>query len=247
MNMGLSIQVESLSVFREGDPAAGRRRVIHDLSLAFKSGERVAIVGANGAGKSSLLLALVGALPFEGDVRIGNLQLKKSTLEEVRQHVGFVFAEPADQLFLATVRDEVELGPRLRRKSGEEIRTRADAALAAVKLTGFEERAPTSLSLGEQRRLALATVLSIDAGALLLDEPTASLDGRARREVLHAMRSLSGTTLFATHDLDAALELDARAVLLSEGKLVATGPARELLVDRDVLDRAGLELPLSIR
>lgn len=245
--MGISLQVEGLSVFREGNPTTERRRVVHDLSLSFASGECVAIVGANGAGKSSLLLALVGALPFEGKVHVGNVQLKKTTLEEVRQQVGFVFAEPADQLFLATVRDEVELGPRLRRRSEDEIRTRADAALAAVKLTGFEERAPTSLSLGEQRRLALATVLSIDAGALLLDEPTASLDGRARREVLGAMRSLHCTTLFATHDLDAALELDARVVLLSKGELVATGRARELLVDRDVLDRAGLELPLSVR
>jgi cobalt/nickel transport system ATP-binding protein len=236
-----SIAIEHVSVLRE------KRRVIHELSLAFGSGERVALVGANGAGKSSLLLALVGALPIEGKIRIGELELGEKTLEDVRQRVGFVFAEPADQLFLPSVREEVELGPRLRGKDADEIRKRADAALAAVRLNGFDDRSPTSLSLGEQRRLALATVLSIDAGALLLDEPTASLDGRARRQVLEAIRAQSATTLFATHDLDAALELDSRVVLLRDGKLVADGRAAELLVDRETLDRAGLELPLSVR
>lgn len=236
-----SIAIENVSVFRE------KRRVIHELSLAVGCGERVALIGANGAGKSSLLLALVGALPIEGKIRIADIELGERTLEDVRQRVGFVFAEPADQLFLGSVREEVELGPRLRGKSANEIRKSADRALAAVHLTGFDERAPTSLSLGEQRRLALATVLSIDAGALLLDEPTASLDGRARREVLAAIRESRATTLFATHDLDAALELDARVVLLHDGRLVADGRASELLVDRETLDRAGLDLPLSVR
>jgi cobalt/nickel transport system ATP-binding protein len=235
-----AITLENVSVFRE------KRRVIHELTLAFSGGERVALVGANGAGKSSLLLALVGALRIEGKIRIADIELGEKTLEDVRQRVGFVFAEPADQLFLGTVREEVEHGPRLRGKSADELRKRADAALEAVHLAGFDERPPTSLSLGEQRRLALATVLSIDAGALLLDEPTASLDGRARREVLAAIREQSATTLFATHDLDAALELDARVVLLRDGRLVADGPARELLVDRATLDAAGLELPLSV-
>jgi cobalt/nickel transport system ATP-binding protein len=119
-------------------------------------------------------------------------------------------------------------------------------ALEHVALQGFEDRAPRSLSLGEQRRLALATALATDPTVLLLDEPTASLDGRARRAVLRAMQSTASTLLFATHDLDAALELDARVVLLKDGQLVASGPATELLCDERLLDGAGLDLPLAV-
>lgn len=244
--MAIPLELRALTVFREASPPRTKREVVHALSLRFEAGERVAIVGANGAGKSSLLLAIVGALPFEGEILVDETKVEKKSLEDVRQRVGFVFAEPADQLFSRTVRDEVELGPRLRGRPANEIHSRAAAALRAVGMEAFAERAPTSLSLGEQRRLALATVLSIDAGALLLDEPTASLDGRARREVLTAIRASEATTLFATHDLDAALELDSRVVLLAEGKLVADGRASELLRDRETLDRAGLDLPLSL-
>jgi cobalt/nickel transport system ATP-binding protein len=243
--MALSLTLSEVSVFRETDLDGKPRRVIEALSLEVEPGERVALVGANGAGKSSLLLALVGALRIEGEIHVDGMKLESRTLEEIRQRVGFVFSEPADQLFSRNVREEVELGPRLRGSDSADARARADAALAMVGLTGFDERNPTSLSLGEQRRLALATVLSIEAGALLLDEPTASLDGRARREVLNAIRATGATTLFATHDLDAALDLEARVVLLAGGKLVADGPARELLVDVETLDRAGLDLPLS--
>jgi cobalt/nickel transport system ATP-binding protein len=245
--MAVEIEVTKLNVRRENDLDRETRLVIRDLSLTIAPGERVAIAGANGAGKTSLLLALVGALAFEGRIRVGQDDLGPRTLEDIRQRVGFVFAEPADQLFLRTVREEVELGPRLRRLGEVEVRQRGDDALKAVGLSDFEARSPSSLSLGEQRRLAVAAVLSIHADALLLDEPTASLDGRARRDMLAAIRGTGATTLFATHDLDAALELDARVVLLSEGALVADGPARELLSDAATLDRAGLELPISVR
>ncbi len=245
--MAVGIELSGVSVYRDQDFERKRRVVISGLSLTITPAERVAFVGANGAGKTSLLLALVGALPFDGHIRIGDLELGPRTLERVRERVGFVFAEPADQLFLRTAQEEVELGPRLRGLDAEQIEKRGREALGEVGLSGFEARAPTSLSLGEQRRLALATALSIRPEVLLLDEPTASLDGRARRDVLRSIESSTSTTLLATHDLDAVLELEARVILLSAGKLVADGPAAELLLDEATLDRAGLELPLGVR
>jgi cobalt/nickel transport system ATP-binding protein len=240
------VEIRTLSVWRE-DPLGGDpRRVITDLDLDFDAGERVALVGANGAGKTSLLLALVGAVPFEGRVSYGDLALDRRTLGRVRNEVAFVFAEPADQLFSPSVREEVAFGPKQRGLTGAALDERASAAIELVGLSGFEARAPASLSLGEQRRLALATALSVDPAVLLLDEPTASLDGRARRAVLDALRRTHATLVVATHDLDAALELDARVVLLKGGSVVGSGPARELLSDEAELDRAGLLLPLSL-
>jgi len=240
------VEIRELSVWRE-DPLGGDpRRVIEGLDLDFEAGERVALVGANGAGKTSLLLALVGALRFQGRVTFGDLALDRRSLGRVRKEVAFVFAEPADQLFSPSVRQEVAFGPEHRGLTGAALDERVSAAIDSVGLAGFEARAPSSLSLGEQRRLALATALSVDPAVLLLDEPTASLDGRARRAVLDALARTRATLLVATHDLDAALDLDARVVLLSSGSVVGSGPARELLSDEAELERAGLLLPLSL-
>lgn len=242
---GQSIQIEQLQVWRED--GAERQRVIDGLSLEIAPGERVAIAGPNGAGKTSLLLAMVGALPFTGAIAVGGRTLEPKSLEAVRREVGYVFADPADQLFLPTVREEVGFGPRQRGVSGAALSARIDAALAAVGLGGFEDRSPLALSLGEQRRLAAATVLSIEPGALLFDEPTASLDPRARRAMLDTLRGLDATLLLATHDLDAVLDLDARVVLLDRGHMVAEGPAAELLRDEALLERAGMALPLGLQ
>jgi cobalt/nickel transport system ATP-binding protein len=240
------VTIRDLAVWRE-DPLGGEaRQVIDGLCLSVEAGERVALVGANGAGKTSLLLALVGAVPFEGSVSFGDLVLARRSLGRVRREVAFVFAEPADQLFSANVREEVAFAPKQRGVEGAALDERVQVALQTVDLTDFEARAPGSLSLGEQRRLALATALSAEPSVLLLDEPTASLDGRARRAVLDALGRTSSTLIVATHDLDAALDLDARVVLLNGGRVVAAGPSRDLLSDESVLERAGLLLPLSL-
>ncbi len=241
----LPIRIEHLEVWRED--GAERKRVLDALSLGIAAGERVAIAGPNGAGKTSLLLAMVGALPFSGTITVGERVLDSKSLDSVRREVGYVFADPSDQLFLPTVREEVGFGPRQRGDDGESLTRRVGAALETVGLTGFEERSPLALSLGEQRRLAAATVLSTDPGVLLFDEPTASLDPRARRSMLDTLLGLDATLLMATHDLDAVLDLDARVVLLDAGKLVADGPSSELLHDEGLLERAGMALPLGLQ
>ena len=235
------VNVSELAVWRDDGLDAEPRQVLAGVSFDFGAGERVAVVGANGAGKTSLLLALVGAVPFQGQIAFGQLVLEKKSLAAVRREVAFVFAEPSDQLFLPSVEEEVAFAPRQRGRTEAEVTERVARVLAQVGLRGAERRAPAALSLGEQRRLALATALSADPAVLLLDEPTASLDGRARRAVLAALRATQATLLFASHDLAAVRELATRVVLLGNGELLAAGPAREIMFDAALLDRAGLD------
>ncbi|MCC6901141.1 MAG: ABC transporter ATP-binding protein [Polyangiaceae bacterium] len=240
----LGIRLAGVRVWREdgvgGDPA----EVVHDVTVTIAPGRRVALVGANGAGKTSLLLALVGAARFAGTIQVGDLTLDRHSLSQVRASLGFVFAEPADQLFSATVRDEAAFAPRQRGLADAD--ERAERELQRVGLSGLEARVPQSLSLGEQRRLAIAAVLSADPALLLLDEPTASLDSRSRRAVLDAIRASPATTVFATHDLEAALELEADVLVLGDGCLLGHGPGREQLADAALLDAAGLDRPRTL-
>jgi cobalt/nickel transport system ATP-binding protein len=239
-----AICAESLSVWRGRSHAA--KPVLESLSFCIGPRERVALIGPNGAGKTSLLLALIGAVPFDGTIRFGERPLTRENLAAIRRELGFVFSDPQDQLFLHSVYEEVAFGLVQRGMPATAVAARATDALSCVGLTGFEQRAPSELSLGEQRRLAIATALASGPEFLLLDEPTAGLDPRARRSLIQTMSALRATVICATHDLDAALDLKARAILLANGRIVADGPAEQLLVDEALLDAAGLELPLSL-
>jgi cobalt/nickel transport system ATP-binding protein len=243
MPTSASIELHQVRVFRDG---RGPRRVaVEATTLRISKGERVFLLGPNGAGKTSLLLALVGAVPFEGTITIGGTALGPRTLTAIRRRVGLVFADPSDQLFLDEVSEEVAFGPRERGLDEPSVEERVLGALSAVGMDGYRGRAPLELSLGEQRRLAIATALATEPEALLLDEPTAALDPRARRALIALMSKLVATVVVATHDLDLALELGGRAVLIDEGRVVRDGPTSELLVDEALLDAAGLALPLS--
>jgi cobalt/nickel transport system ATP-binding protein len=226
--------------------ARGKTVAIDRLTLAVAPGERIFLLGPNGAGKTSLLLALVGAASFEGAIRVGGVALGPSTLAQVRREIAFVFADPTDQFFLDDVEEEVAFGPRERGLEPGEVQRRVERALGAVGLDGRTGRSPLELSLGEQRRLAVATALAIEPRLLLFDEPTASLDPRARAAVIQVIRELGSTLVVATHDLDAALAIGGRAVLLDAGRVVRDGPTDEVLLDETGLRAAGLELPLSV-
>lgn len=243
--MAVAIELAGVTVLRD-EADGSTRAVVHALDLSIAAGEQVALVGANGAGKTSLLLALVAALRFEGEIRIGELALGPRTLDELRRRVAFVFADPADQLFCATVHEEVAFGPRQLGCDSEETDRRVVAALGAVELLDHQARPPSALSLGQQRRLAIAAALAMHPDAILIDEPTASLDPVARRELLVMIGTLDATVLIATHDLDAVLDLNARTIVLTTGRLAADGPAQRILVDEPLLERAGLALPIAI-
>lgn len=240
--MAIPVRLDNVRVWREGG-AGDPRLVVDGLTLEIAARERVALVGPNGAGKTSLLLALVGATPFDGRITIGERGLERATLAALRRDVGFVFAEPGDQLFLPSVLDEVAFGPRQRGMPEADVVARVADALATVRLSGFEARSPTELSLGEQRRLAFATVLSYDPGLILCDEPTASLDPLARGEMLETLARIDATLVFATHDLDGVRAVGARVVLMRGGRAIAAGPGKELLANRELLVEAGLAAP----
>jgi cobalt/nickel transport system ATP-binding protein len=223
-------------------------RALDGVSFRIEHGESVAIVGANGAGKSTLLLHLVGCLvPTAGAVRVGDVPLAKATLAMVRRAVGMVFQDPDDQLFMPTVFEDVAFGPANQGLLPDEIEARAQRALEAVGAAHLRDRPPYRLSIGEKRRVAIATALSTSPDILVLDEPTSSLDPRSRRQLIALLSRFSHTKILATHDLDLVLELCDRTIVLARGRIAADGRTEELLRDRALLEANGLELPLRLQ
>ena len=212
------------------------------VDLHVTHGERVAVLGPNGAGKTTLMLHLNGLLRGEGELDVAGLEVGDD-LRELRAAVGLVFQDPDDQLFMPTVAEDVAFGPLNLGLPHEEVRERVDRALAAVRMSHVADRAPHQLSLGQRRRVAIATVLAMRPRLLVLDEPSANLDPRARRELLEILDGIDRTMLIVTHDLPFAAQLCERAVLLSGGRVVADGPCPEILADEPLLAAHDLELP----
>ena len=212
-----------------------------DLHIAH--GERVALLGPNGAGKTTFVLHLNGLLTGQGSLEVAGLDVAKENMRELRARVGLVFQDPDDQLFMPTVREDVAFGPLNMGLDRAEVDARVDEALRAVRMTAAIDRAPYQLSMGERRRVAIATVLAMRPKLLVLDEPSANLDPRARRELLEVLARIERTMLVTTHDLPLAAELCERAVILARGRVVADGACREILGDPDLLAANDLELP----
>jgi cobalt/nickel transport system ATP-binding protein len=219
------------------------RDVLAGLDLTVTDGERVAVLGPNGAGKTTLMLHLNGLLRGAGALEVAGLPIGPDTLPALRARVGLVFQDPDDQLFMPTVAEDVGFGPRNLGLGDDEVAERTAAALAAVRMSDAADRAPHQLSMGERRRVAIAGVLAMDPRLLVLDEPSANLDPRARRELLELLAGLGRTLLVVTHDLPFAAELCERAVILSGGRIAADAPCKQLLADAELLARHDLELP----
>ena len=217
-------------------------QALRGVNLTIRRGEKVALLGPNGAGKSTLLLHLNGILRGKGQVRIAGVPLRTDNLPQVRARVGLVFENPDDQLFSPTVLEDVAYGPLYMGLPREEVSERARRALAQVGMTGFEERSPHRLSLGQKKRIAIATVLSMEPAILALDEPTASLDPRARRELIHLLRDLPQTMIVSTHDIPLVRDLLPRTVVMDGGVIVADGETRALLSDGALLAAHGLDV-----
>ena len=214
------------------------------LDLRIEPGEKVAILGPNGAGKSTLMMALMGIYRGSGTIRVLGEELTDDTRKSVRAKIGLLFSNPDDQLFSPTVLDDVAYGPLYMGLPADEVMQRSRDALAAVGMEAFEARAPHHLSLGQKKRIAIATVLSMGTPILALDEPSASLAPAARRELIELLDELPQTMLISTHDLSLVRDLLPRTVVLDGGRVVADGPSERLLVDGDLLSAHGLE-PLS--
>jgi cobalt/nickel transport system ATP-binding protein len=213
------------------------------VDLHVGHGERVAVMGPNGAGKTTLMLHLNGLLMGEGALSVAGLEVARRELGELRARVGLVFQDPDDQLFMPTVREDVAFGPLNVGLDPDAALARVDEALAAVRMGHVADRAPHELSMGERRRVAIATVLAMRPRLLVLDEPSANLDPRARRELLDVLEGLEQTMLVVTHDLPFAAELCERALILSRGRVVADAACTDVLADPELLGRHDLELP----
>ena len=218
------------------------------VSFRVRHGESVAIVGANGAGKSTLLLHLNGYLtPTSGQVRIGDSPLTKETLYEVRRTVGMVFQNPDDQLFMSTVYDDVAFGPLNLGLPINEVNDRVHKALETVGVADLQDRPPHRLSFGQKRRVAIATVLSMSPDILVMDEPSAGLDPRARRQLIELLKTFKHSKIIATHDLDMVLDLCERTIVIHEGLIKADGPTKDIFMDDLLLKESHLEKPFSMQ
>jgi len=213
---------------------------LRGVDLEVACGESVGLIGCNGAGKSTLLLHLNGILRGSTPVRILGVEVSGKTLPLIRARVGMIFQDPDNQLFMPTVADDVGFGPVNMGMSTEEVDREVARALSQVDMLGFEQRSPHHMSIGEKKRVSIATVLSMSPEILALDEPSSNLDPRHRRDLIQLLNSLKLTKIISTHDLDFVRSTCDRVAVMDKGKITAIGSAPEILGDQSLLEAAGI-------
>ena len=221
--------------------------VIRDLSFKINDGETVGLIGANGAGKSTVMKLILGLLSGEGEILLDGVEVKKETLSGIRKKIGFVLQDSDDQMFMPTVYEDMIFGPMNYGMSREEADRKADEVLEKLGITALKHRHNHRLSGGEKRMAAIATILAMEPEVILMDEPTAALDPYNRRIVINAVNGLSQTRIITSHDLDMIMDTCERVILLSSGRIAADGPAETILRDRALLEENRLELPLCLQ
>lgn len=236
MKSNKAIEIQHLSYHYPDGTSA-----LKEIDLEIYEHESVAVLGPNGAGKSTLLYHLNGTLMGEGKIIVLGLAVEKKNLKEIRRRVGLVFQNPEDQLFCPTVYDDVAFGPLNMGLDEEKVRQRAERALEMVGLKGFDGRSAHHLSEGEKKRVALATVLSMDSEILAFDEPTDNLDPAGSRLLIERIQSVPQTKVIVTHYLPVAVDLCERAILLREGEKVEDLPMEALLKNRALLIQFGFD------
>ncbi|MBR1417363.1 MAG: ABC transporter ATP-binding protein [Synergistaceae bacterium] len=219
---------------------------LNGVNLELKRGERLALVGANGSGKSTLLLHIAGALAAQrGEIILNNKLINANNINLLREAAGLIFQEPDDQLFMPSVLEDLCFGLIANNIDAKVAKSRAVEMLNNLNIAHLAERPPHKLSGGEKRMAALAGILVMNPEILILDEPSAALDPKARRTVINTLNNLTHQAiLLATHDLDMALDVCERAIILNNGQVAASGKLPELLQDESLLIQNGLELPL---
>lgn len=222
------------------------RLILKELSFRIERGEAVGLIGANGAGKSTVMKLLLGLLQGEGTILVDGVAVRRDTLPEIRKKLGFVLQNSDNQMFMPTVYEDMIFAPLNYMLSREEAEARVDAVLARLGLEELKHRYNHKISGGEKRMAAIATVLAMEPEAILMDEPSSALDPYNRRVIINTIRQLPQTKLITSHDLDMILDTCERVILLSNGRIAADGPAETILRDRALLEANRMELPLSL-
>ena len=225
----------------------GKTPVVQQIDLVIENGETVGLIGANGAGKSTIMKLLLGLLPAEGVITVDGLQMINQNLPLIRKKIGYVLQDSDNQMFMPTVYEDMMFGLRNYGMTKETAEARVDTVLAQLSLLELKYRHNHKISGGEKRMAAIATVLAMEPEVILFDEPSTALDPFNRRTVIRTIQSLPQTKLIASHDLDMILETCDRVILLSRGKIVADGDCKTILCDRQLLEKNRLELPLCMQ
>ena len=220
--------------------------VIEHLSFRIEAGESVGLIGANGAGKSTVMKLLLGLISGEGQVLVDGTPVQKTTLAQIRRKLGFVLQNSDHQMFMPTVYEDMMFAPLNYGISREEAEERVDAVLDRLGLQDLKHRHNHRISGGEKRMAAIATILAMEPEAILMDEPTAALDPYNRRIIINTIRELEQTKLITSHDLDMILDTCDRVILLSNGRIVADGKADTILRDKALLEANRMELPFCL-
>lgn len=221
---------------------------VNGISFRISHGESVGIVGANGAGKSTLLNLLLGIISLQkGQINVGNIPMTKKTLSLIRQRMGLVLQDSDHQLFMNRVYDDVAFGPRNMKLDEVEVDRRVRKSLEIVGILHLIDKAPYKLSGGEKRRAAIAAVLAMEPEILIMDEPTAALDPMGRRKLITLLKDFTHTKIVATHDLDMVWDICERTIVIGDGKIIAEGLTKDILSDKELMEKSQLELPLRLQ
>ena len=220
--------------------------VIKDLSFKIKDGESVGLIGANGAGKSTIMKLLLGLVQGEGKILVDDIEVNKENLSKIRKKLGFVLQNSDNQMFMPTVYEDMMFGPLNYMVSREEADKRVNEVLDRLGLQHLKNKYNHKISGGEKRMAAIATVLAMEPEAVLMDEPTSALDPYNRRVVINTIKELSQTKIITSHDLDMIMDTCERVILISGGAIVADGRAEDILSDQELLEANHMELPLSL-
>lgn len=224
-----------------------KRKVLENINFQLKKGESVGLVGANGVGKSTLLRILVGLnTGFQGDVMVNNIPLEKKNLKTIRKNIGYVFQDADSQLFMSTVFDDVAFAPRNYGMSEAEVNEKTMEALKVVHIEQLKDKQIYKLSGGEKKLASIATILSTEPDVILMDEPSVALDPKNRRNLINILNRLNQAKIIASHDLNMIMDTCERTILLSDGKIIKDGNTKEILLDKELMEESGLELPLGL-
>lgn len=225
----------------------GGFKALSDVTIKIGDNESVGLIGANGAGKSTLFKALTGLIDFEGEITVDGLISDKKNIAQIRKKIGYVVQESEDQMFMPKVIDDVMFGLLNYGTSREEAVRISDEILESLGLSYLRDRYNHTLSGGEIKMAAIATILALKPDIVLFDEPTSSLDPHNRRMIINTLNSIKSTKIVASHDLDLVYDTCDRIILMNGGRVVKVGGRDEILKDEKLLTDNMLELPLRFQ